>query len=74
MIEDEDTEVLEKLIEHLIDFEDDITAVKAKEMLRAWVSENLSTTVVQIAHENSHNVIFTPPHYSDLQLIELVCD
>lgn len=49
-----------------------ITAIEAKKLLRTYVNTNIKAAIVQKAEEAGHRVIFTPPHYSDLQPIELV--
>lgn len=49
-----------------------ISSVEAKMVLRSWVNSNVEPTIVQLDKEHGHRVIFTPPHYSDLQPIELL--
>ncbi len=34
--------------------------------------DNIDPEIVQVAREMGHIVLFTPPHYSDLQPVELV--
>ncbi len=50
----------------------DVTAIEARVMLRDNICNNTQMDVVQAADRHGHKVIFTPPHYSDLQTIELI--
>ena len=42
------------------------------EKLKTHIAENVHPVIVQMAAEKGHEVVFTPPHYSDLQPIESV--
>ena len=42
------------------------------EKLHKYVQENVIPVVCSMAQERGHEVVFTPPHHSDLQPIELV--
>lgn len=46
--------------------------MEAKLLLKKWINANVEMEIVQCAKELGHSVLFTPPHYSDLQPIELV--
>ena len=49
-----------------------IAGPEARCILRKWQQENIDPEIVQMAAEQGHKFIFTPPHYSDLQPIELL--
>ena len=55
-----------------VSYPTDVTAVEAKRILPKWVTDNVESELPHIVRENMHELIFTPPQYSDLQLIELV--
>ena len=55
-----------------ISYDENISAVEAKMLLRNCVNDNIEPEIVQMAKESGHKVIFAPPHYSDLQPIELL--
>ena len=42
------------------------------ERVKVWVQEHTKSIVVNMAEEAGHTVIWSPPHHSDLQPIELV--
>lgn len=65
-------EVIEKLKEYKIPFEDGLSAAQAKLILREWIYFNVPCEIKQIAEDNGHRILFTPPHYSDIQPIELL--
>ncbi len=65
-------EVLEALIRIGIEYHPNISAVEALQKLRKQQDENVKAEIVSLAEECVHIVILTPPHYSDLQLIEFV--
>ncbi len=46
--------------------------MKAKILLREWVNKNVEPAIVELTQEEGHEIIFTPPHFSDLQPIELL--
>ena len=64
--------VVAKLTELGVPFERNASAVTLKVLLKKWVDENVPPLVVQLAEAAGHKVLFTPPHYSDLQPIELL--
>lgn len=49
----------------------EITVPEAKLKLKTLISENILMEVVRLANLNGHKVLFTPPHYSYLQPIEI---
>ena len=55
-----------------IEYPVDVTAIEARVMLRDYICGNIQIDVVQAADRHGHEVVFTPPHYSDLQPIELI--
>jgi transposase len=65
-------EVVAALIERGVPFEATAPVTVLKELLRAWIVANVEIEVTQLAKALGHQVVFTPPHYSDLQPIELV--
>ena len=48
-----------------------MSATEAK-ILRSSVNSNIEPDIVKLAKESVHQAIFTPPHYSNSQLIELL--
>ena len=42
------------------------------DLLSKYISLNIVPVIVQMAKYAGHEVLYTPPHYSDLQTIELV--
>ena len=44
------------------------------DLLSKHIGENVNPIVVQIALDEGNEVVFSPPHHSDLQPIELVWD
>ena len=46
--------------------------MEAKTILREWVNRNVKPAIVELAESAGHKVVFTPPHFSDLQPIELL--
>lgn len=65
-------QVLEALTARGVQLDPNATAMEAKVLLRKWVTENVKPAIIQAAEASGHKVIFTPPHYSDLQPIELL--
>ncbi len=65
-------QVLELLNNYDVDYDKNITAIEANQLLRKWIRDNVQSAIVQLAEKEGHQVIFTPPHNSDLQPIELV--
>ncbi len=64
-------EVIDKLLKIGIDVLNNVPSVEAKSLLREWLRKNVKLAIVELAREQSYEVIFTPPHFSDLQPIEL---
>lgn len=48
------------------------TKVMLWENLRQYIQANIPPVIVQMAQEEGHEVLYSPPHYSDLQPIETV--
>ena len=65
------TEVLNELDRLHIPYAETITDVEAKILLKQWQESNIKSHIVTIAEQEGHRVLFTPPHYSDLQPIEM---
>lgn len=65
-------DVIDELKKIGLQFSPDISSVEAKLMLRNWVNDNVRPEICTLAEEFGHKVVFTPPHYSDLQPIELL--
>lgn len=65
-------EVFERLPTVGVQFEENITAVEAKFVLRSWFNEFAKLEIVDLADKFNHRVLFTPPCYSDLQPIVLL--
>ncbi len=65
-------EVLSYLTEYGIEYSEDITSIEARILLRDYISHNIQLAVVKATNSSRHEVGFTPPHYSDLQPIELL--
>lgn len=65
-------DILSKLVELKLPFETPIQVLEARGILQHWVNQNVEFEVVQLARDLGHEVLFTPPRYSDLQPIELV--
>ena len=53
-------------------YDGSITATEGEVLLRKWQKENIDPKIVQLAAESGHTVVSTPPHFSDLQPIELL--
>jgi hypothetical protein len=58
--------------EYSIPFTNDETKAELWEKLKKHIQENVSPVIVEMAQSEGHEVLFTPPHYSDLQPIETV--
>ena len=66
-------EDLQKACEHYrIAFRPTDTKVMLWDNLHRYVQANIPPVIVQMAEEEGHEVLYSPPHYSDLQPIELV--
>lgn len=59
-------EVLHKLQEYKVTVNVKITSSEAKTVQREFINR------LKLANDAGHEVLFTPPHYSDLQPIELL--
>ena len=66
------SEVINELRKLNIPHDESVTAIEAKVLLRDWIGNNVEPAVVLMARDRGHEVLFTPPHFSDLQPIELV--
>ena len=66
------SEILEVLKDPSIDHDGSITVTEARLILRNWQNTNIEPEICILAEEQDHKVIFTPPHFSDLQTIEYV--
>ena len=42
------------------------------EKVKEWIESNVKITVMAMAEARGHEVLYSPPHHSDLQPIELV--
>ncbi len=62
--------ILKALSEYNIRYCSNLTAVEAKTLLRNYIRNNLEHEIIKLAESEGHQVIFTPPHYSELQPIE----
>ena len=66
-------ECLEYLIENQIPHRSgQVSAVELKKLVRKHIKETEKPHVVQLAEQEGHKVLFTPPYHSDFQPIELV--
>ena len=66
------SDVIRELNNNGISFDASETVVELKKKLRNWIQDNVEPAIVQIARSHGHEVIYTPPHFSDLQPIEMV--
>lgn len=65
-------DVLVVLDQKGLHYPEKVTAVEAKLLLKSWLRQNVEMEIVQLARAAGHEVLFTPPCYSDLQPIELL--
>lgn len=65
-------DVLAALYRHGVSYDARITAIEAKRILKQWQNNNIRIEIEQLATDVGHSVLFTPPHFSDLQPIEMV--
>ncbi len=65
-------ELLNELTRVGLEYDTSITVTEARVTLRNWQNENFLSEIVQLAAAQGHKVLFTPPHFNDLQPIELV--
>ena len=65
-------QVLYELSLRGISYDTSTSAVEAKILLRKWVNDNIEPAIVEAATKFGHQIVFTPPHFSDLQPIELL--
>ena len=49
-----------------------MSCLEAKIFPKNWIQNSIELEIIQLAQENGHEVLFTPPHHSDLPPIELV--
>ena len=52
-------------------FDQSMSAVELKQEVRKYIAENEKVEIVRLAEMHGHEVLFTPPYYSNLQPIEL---
>ena len=65
-------EVVAELRKYNIVFDINETVLELKKKLRDYIRNNVEAAITHVAREKGHEVLFTPPHFSDLQPIELV--
>ncbi len=65
-------EILQALNETGIEFNPVIFDTEGKILLPQWQKEHFEPEIYQLAKEAGHSLLFTQPHYSDHQPIELV--
>lgn len=53
-------------------YDEQATVKELRVILKNWINQNIKLEVCQIAEEKGHTVVFTPPHHSDFQPIELI--
>lgn len=66
------SDVLLKLQEYGISYDEEVSSMEAKILLREHIERHVPIDIVKIAEDHGHRVLFTPPYFSDLQPIELV--
>jgi transposase len=54
-----------------VPFQTTMHAVELKGLVRKYIQDNEKPQIIRLAEEAGHEVLFTPPNYSDLQPIEL---
>ncbi len=55
-----------------INYENNITAIEAKLLLKQWITVNIEPQIDEYAKNCGYEVLFTPSYHSDLQPIELL--
>jgi transposase len=55
-----------------VTFDERLTAVELKAMVREHIKLHEKIEIVRLSEEAGHKVLFTPPYHSDLQPIELI--
>ena len=65
-------EIYEKLRKLGIEHDSTISSPEARQLLKSLLRDNIRPEIVLLATEAGHEVLFTPPRYTDLQPIELV--
>ena len=65
-------DVLSFLKKESVVHDSNISCLEAKIRMKNWIQNSIELEIIQLADENGHEVLFTPPHHSDLQPIELV--
>ncbi len=58
-------EIYEKLHELGIQHDSTISRPEARQLLNSWVRDNIRPEIVLFVAEAGHEVLFTPPRYSD---------
>ena len=64
--------ILHELNRYDISYAPKITAFETKILLIDWKNEHIQAQIITLAENCGHNVIFIPPHHSDVQPIEMV--
>lgn len=64
-------EFIDFLLSKGIKVEAEYSTVMVKAQTKEWSLANEKFECVRLAEEQGHKVLFTPPHHSDLQPIEL---
>jgi hypothetical protein len=65
-------ECIDYLTAQSIDFAPTMTAMEIKQLVKAFIINNVKIEVDRLAEKDGHTVLFTPAYHSDLQPIELV--
>ena len=65
-------DILSELERVQVEYDPSITSIEEKVLLREWQSKNIETRIDQWTKKKGHSVLFTSPHYSDLEPIEMV--
>jgi transposase len=65
-------ELLEECSKCGLQIDSDATSIELRQALKKRIEETVEPESVQLARAAGHEVLFTPPHYSDLYPIELV--
>ena len=66
------SEVFSLLDEEGILFDRNVSCMEAKQVLKDWISSNVEPEIVALTKTGGQEILFTPPHHSDLQRIELL--
>jgi transposase len=65
-------ECIDYLMVQSINFAPMMTAMEMKQLVKAYIINNVKIEVDPLAEKDGHTVLFTPAYHSDLQPIELV--